>query len=177
MTKKNNRSISQLKLAIRKAKFEEQFRTIIIDMVTTDWNCLVFKPTELISLFSELTKNRFFDSESIELIVSYLPKNTAYSQIIANNFLVELIENDFVSVNNICSIYNKFSTYPQVAVAIAKNPLTPFDILTELIFSDCNTVIVAIEENNGINAHKLLRDKNMRNRLKYAKKLAYSNND
>lgn len=166
-------SIEELKIRIRNIKSRESFESLIVDLTTTNWNCLAFKPQELTGLFFEFEKHPLFNSRSIDLIVKYLPlSENNYSTILINTFLANIIEND-ATISDIENIYNKFGSYAKISITIARNPLTPLHILKELIYSDYISVIAAIGENPGDNAKELLNDKTMLNRVKYAEKMMH----
>ena len=162
-------SIEEIKTIIRNIKSKGSFDSLIIDLLTTNWNSLAFKPNQLISLFLEIPKNQLFNSDCIDLITNYLPLSTNYSSILVNGFVVELIED--ARIPSLYKIYKKFGDFVQIQIALAKCPLTPLDILQELIFSDNISVIVAIGDNDGDSAKELLRNEDMKNRVLYAKKI------
>ena len=162
-------STEEIKTIIRNIKSKGSFDSLVIDLLTTNWNSLAFKPTQLINLFLEIPKNELFNSDCIDLITNYLPLSTSYSSILVNGFVVELIED--ARIPSLYNIYKKFGTFVQIQIALAKCPLTPLDILEELILSDNISVIAAIGDNTGDSAKELFKNENMKNRVLYAKKI------
>lgn len=169
--------IEKYELKLRNVNMKTYFDSIILDLVTKDWSHLSARDTtELLKLLTKITKNKFFNESTIQVILKNLP-SCYYNSTDLADLIISLINSKYASSEDIRLIYTKFSDKSgMIAEAIAKNSSTPRDLLIELLYHEQYSVIAAIGKNQGPEAFELLRNPDFYIRVSYAQKLLKSYN-
>ena len=153
-------NIGMYKTQLHNIKSKYLFDKVILDVISKDWSKQSIRETTiLLGFLSKLTQHKFFDENSIKIILSNFPKvNRYYNLTDMADFISHIINSKYCYQDDIRTIYEMFAKKSVLILeTIAKCKKTPEDVLIRLLYSDQYSIVAAIGKNNGPAAFELLK--------------------